>query len=129
MVSGEVGLLNSDWFDVHFVRRGDVVIFQRIADMILCHFGELVGDEIEDVDCRFILGVCLFEVAEFGKKCLASVNWDAVDDGVIEGGGQCVGVEKERIVEGSYTLDVRFQCVDGWNQLLDKFLYCLQWLI
>ena len=50
---------------------------------------------------------------------------DAVEDGVDECGGQFVGVEEDMIVEGCHTLNVRFQCVDGWN----KFLYCLQRLI
>ena len=83
MVPGEDGLLNSDWFDVHLVRRGDVVIFQRIAGVFFCLFGEFVGAKVEDVGCRFILGVCLLEIAEFGKKGLVCVDGDAVDDGVV----------------------------------------------
>ena len=46
---------------------------------------------------------------------MANVEGDAFDDGVGEGGGQCVGLEKVLIVEGCYTLEVRFQCVDGWD--------------
>ena len=60
---------------------------------------------------------------------MANKGGDAVDDGVDEGGGQRVGVEEVMIVEGCHTLNVRLQCVDGWNQYICKFLYCLQRLI
>ena len=52
---------------------------------------------------------------EAGIKGLANVEGDAFDDGVGECGGQCVRVEEVLIVEGCYTLKVRFQCVDGWD--------------
>ena len=100
MVPGEAGLLNSNWFDVHLVRQGNVVIFQKIAGIVFLHFGEFIGDEVEDVGCRFILDVSLLEIAESGKDGLSSEDGDAVDDGV--------GVEKDRIVEGCHTFDVRF---------------------
>ena len=35
MVSGDIGLLDLDRFDAHFIRQGDVVILQRVADMVL----------------------------------------------------------------------------------------------
>ena len=40
---------------------------------------------------------------------------DAVDDGVVEGGGQGVVVEKNRVMEDNHALDVRFQCFDLRN--------------
>ena len=73
-----------------------------------CDFGQVLGDKVEDVDCRFVLRICICEFVESGIEGLANVEGYAFDDGVGEGGGQCVGVEEVLIVEGCYTLEVRF---------------------
>ena len=62
-----------------------------------------------------ILRFSFFKGGESREKGLANKGRDAVDDGVNEGGGQHVGVEEVRVMEGCHTLNVRFQCVDGWN--------------
>ena len=43
---------------------------------------------------------------------LADSNGKAVDDDVIEGGGQGVGIQVNRVREGGFTLDVGFQCIN-----------------
>ena len=85
--------------------------------MVLHHFGEFVEMKLKMLIADSFCVFASLKSQSFGKmeNGLANVNWDAVDNGVIEGGGQCVGVEKDRVVEGSHTLDVRFQCVDGWD--------------
>ena len=77
------------------------------------YLGQILGDEVEDVGCRFVLGICLCKFKESGVESLADVEGNAFDDGVGEGGGQCIGVEEVLIVEGCYAFKVRFQCVDG----------------
>ena len=80
-----------------------------------CHFGQVLGAEVEDVDCRFVLWICICEFVESGIQGLANVERDAFDDGVGEGGRQCVGVEEVWLVEGCDIFEVGFQCVDGWD--------------
>ena len=76
-----------------------------------------------------ILRFSIFKKGELGKKGWANERRDAVEDGVDEGGGQRVGVEQVGVVEVCHTLNVRFQCADGRNQYICKFLYCLKRLI
>ena len=90
-------------------------MFQRKTGVASCHFGQVLGDEVEDVDCRFVLRICFCEFMESGVEGLMNIEGNAFDVGVGEGGVQCVGVEKVLILEGCFTLEVRFQCVDGWD--------------
>ena len=76
-----------------------------------------------------ILRLSFFERGESREKGLANKMWDTVEDGVDEGGGQRVDVEEVGVMEGCHTLNMRFQCVNGWDQYICKLLYCLQGLI
>ena len=60
---------------------------------------------------------------------MADEDGVTVDDGVVEGGGQYVGVEVNRVMEGCHAFDVGFQHVDCRDKLVDKFSDCLQGLI
>ena len=68
MVSGEVGLLNSDQFEIHPLRQGNVIIVQRIADMVLFHFGEFFGDEVGDFIADSFWAFASVKSQSLGKK-------------------------------------------------------------
>ena len=55
------------------------------------------------------------EFLEASAEELTGGDGNAADDGVVEGGGQGVVVEENRIMEGSHALDVSFQHFDRRN--------------
>ena len=61
------------------------------------------------------MSVLFRELLEASGEGLTGGDGDAVDDGVLKGGGQCVVVEENRVMEGSQALDVRFQSFDRRN--------------
>ena len=50
--------------------------------------------------------VLFCEFLEASEEELTGGDGNAADDGVVEGGGQGIVVEENRVVEGSHTLDV-----------------------
>ena len=43
-----------------------------------CYFGQVLGDEVEDVDCRFVLRICFCEFVGSGIEGLPTVEGDAL---------------------------------------------------
>ena len=116
-VRGEAILLSLNRFDIYLGRWEDLVI----AGVFLRHLGEVVGDEVENVfPC---------ELTEALEEGLTDGDGDTVDDDGVEGGGQCVGVEVNRVMEGCHAFDVGLQSVDCRDKLFNKFSDCLQGLI
>ena len=63
------------------------------------------------------------------EKLLADSNGKTADDDVVEGGEQCVGIQVNRVIQGCHTLDVGFQCIDCWDELVSEFFGGLQQLV
>ena len=61
-----------------------------------------------------ILRLSFFERGESREKGLANKVWDTVEDGV--------DVEEVGVMEGCHSLNMRFQCVNGWDQYVCKLL-------
>ena len=57
-------------------------MFQRMIGVASCHFGQVLGDKVGDVDCRFVLRICICEFVELEIEGLANVEGYAFDDGV-----------------------------------------------
>ena len=55
-----------------------------------------------------MLGVLELEIEQVLEKLRADHNGKAVDDGVVERGGQGVGVQVNRVMKSCHTIDVGF---------------------
>ena len=79
--------MGSNRFNLNFGGRDYFLFFQGVVVERLGHLGEVVEDEVEDVRCHSILGFLFPELVEALEEGLTGGDEDAVDDGVVDGGG------------------------------------------
>ena len=100
--------MGSNRFNLNFDGRDYFLVLHGVVVERLGLLGEVVRDEVEDAGSQSVLRFLFHELLEASEEELMRGDGDAVDDGVVEGGGQGVGVEENRVMEGSHSLDVRF---------------------
>ena len=61
--------------------------------------GDVVRYKLEDGKRHLVLITVTFKFIEADEELLAGCCGQAVDDGVLQGGGQCGGLEKFGVVE------------------------------
>ena len=99
-------VVNLDLFDTHTDGNEAVIKLQWIAAEVLSHVGDGFGDELEN-GRRYLIGwISRYEFGKFRDEIYAHCNREALDDGVIEGGGQGGGVEGFRIFKVCNTVNV-----------------------
>ena len=106
-------VVNVDMFDTHTGRNEAVIKLQWKTVEILGHVGDGFGDELENGRRHLIGWMCGFEIGKFGNENYAHCNREALDDGVVEGGGQGGGVEGFRFFKVCNTLDVGLQDINS----------------
>ena len=79
--------MGSNRFNLNFDRRDYCLVLHGVVVEHLGYLGEVVGDEVEDVSCHSVLGILFSELLEALEEGLMGGDGDAVDDGVVEGGG------------------------------------------
>ena len=80
-------LLSSNRFNINLGGWDNFLVLYGVVVVRLGHLGEVVGDEVEDVSCHSVLGILFSELLEALEEGLMGGDGDAVDDGVVEGGG------------------------------------------
>ena len=86
-------VVNGDLLDTNIDGYETIVKLQGVAVEVLRHFGDGFGNELENGRRHFIGWMCRFEFGKFGDESYSHCNREALDDGVVEGGGQGGGIE------------------------------------
>ena len=97
-----------DLFDTHTCRNEAVIKLQWIAVEVRGQVGDSFGDELENGRRHLISWMCGFEFGKFVNEKYAHCNREALDDGVVEDGGQGF-----RFFEVCNTLDVGLQDINS----------------
>ena len=79
--------MGSNRFNLNFDSRDYFLVLHGVVVEHLGYLGEVVGDEVEDVRCHSVLVFLFPELLEALEEGLTGGDGDAVDYGVVEGGG------------------------------------------
>ena len=102
-------VVDADLLDTIIDGNETVVEFQGVAVEVLRH----VGDGIEKWQGASDWLDMQFEFGKFGDESYGHCNRKALDDNVVEGGGQGGGVEGFRFFKVCNTLDVGLQDINS----------------